>query len=69
MRNKTHDEQVERWANFVKENPGKWKEKVKPFLDAQIEIARRFYKKLNSTEEGKKIARELLALNSDVKVP
>ena len=52
-RDKTHEEQVERWAEFVKKHPKEWKKKLKPFLDAQIIIARRFYKKLGRTENGK----------------
>ena len=40
----SHDEELVRWAKFVRENPDKWKTKLKPFLDAQIIIARRFRK-------------------------
>ncbi len=43
-RDKSHDEELVRWANYVKENPTLWKAKLKPFLDAQIVIARRFRK-------------------------
>ncbi len=53
MRDKTHEEQVERWAEYVKSHPNDWKAKLKPFLDAQIIIARRFYKKLAETKEGR----------------
>ncbi len=60
-RDKTHAEQIERWANFVRENPGKWKHKLKRFLDAQIIISRRFYKKLAETEEGREKLRLLKA--------
>ncbi len=59
MRDKTHIEQVERWALFVKNNPDKWKSKVKDFLDAQIIMSRRFYKKLAETEEGKEKIKKL----------
>ncbi|HLC87160.1 MAG TPA: hypothetical protein VJH65_02720 [Candidatus Nanoarchaeia archaeon] len=52
MRDKTHDKQIERWANYVKNNPD-WKKKLKPFLDSQILISKRIYKKLNETDEGK----------------
>ena len=31
--------------------PDKWKCKLKPLLDAQIIMARRFYKELGETEE------------------
>ncbi|MBU1129364.1 MAG: hypothetical protein KJ949_01910 [Nanoarchaeota archaeon] len=51
-RDKTHLEQVERWAIFVRENPN-WKFKLKPFLDSQIIIARRAYEELNKTKEGR----------------
>ncbi|MFA4953175.1 MAG: hypothetical protein WC584_03060 [Candidatus Pacearchaeota archaeon] len=59
MRDKTHDEQIERWAKFVRDNPDKWKEKIKPFLDSQILMARRFYLKLAESEEGRKKIRLL----------
>lgn len=64
MRDKTHLEQVERWARYVKENPDKWKSKVKLFIDSQIIISRRFYKKLAETEEGKKKIRLLRGLGN-----
>lgn len=62
MRDKTHDEQIERWARYVKNNPGKWKSKIKPFIDGQIIMARRFYKKLLSTENGAEKYRRLRGL-------
>lgn len=52
-RDKSHQEQIERWAKYVKENQD-WKKKLKPFLDGQIIIARRAYKNLSKTEEGKR---------------
>jgi hypothetical protein len=51
-RDRSHDEQIKRWADFVRENPDKWKKHLKPFLDAQIIMANRFYKKLAQTEGG-----------------
>jgi|WetSurMetagenome_2_1015567.scaffolds.fasta_scaffold528677_2 hypothetical protein len=61
MRDKTHMEQVERWAEYVKTH-GDWKIKLKPFLDAQVIMARRFYEKLEETEEGRKKIIELKSL-------
>jgi len=52
-RNKTHSEQIERWANYVRDNPDKWKSRFKEFIDSQIIMSRRFYKKLTETEEGR----------------
>jgi hypothetical protein len=62
MRDKTHMEQVERWARYVKDNPDKWKEKVKPFIDSQIIIAQRFYQKLAETKEGREKIKRLIKL-------
>lgn len=58
-RDKTHSEQIERWAVYVRENPNKWKSKIKPFFDSQIIMARRFYKKLAETPEGKEKIKKL----------
>lgn len=58
MRDKSHEEQVERWARFVKENPDKWKIKLKEFLDAQIIMARKFYKNLEE-KKGKEFVENL----------
>lgn len=63
MRDKTHEEQIERWAKFVRDNPDKWKIRFKDFLDSQVIMARRFYKKLSETEKGRekiKVLRNLL---------
>ena len=53
MRDKSHEEQIKRWAEYVKNNSD-WKFKLKPFLDGQIIIARRAYNKLAQTFEGRK---------------
>jgi len=52
MRDKSHAEQIERWAEYVRTHDD-WKEKLKLFLDSQIITARRFYKKLAETPEGR----------------
>ena len=65
MRDKTHDEQIERWADYVRENPDKWKSKFKPFLDAQIIMARRFYKKLAETPEGREKIKKLIEMRRE----
>jgi hypothetical protein len=57
-RDKTHEDQIERWAKYVKENPD-WKMKIKAFLDSQILVARRAYDTLSKTPEGKKKIKEL----------
>lgn len=46
MRDDSHMEQVERWAEYVKAHPKEWKKELKPFIDSQIIIANRFYSRL-----------------------
>ena len=60
MRDKTHEEQLERWAEYVRTHPKEWKSRLKPFLDSQIIISRRFYKRLAETEEGRVKLKELV---------
>ena len=64
MRDKTHIEQVQRWAEYVKNNPDKWKKQLKPFLDAQIIIARRFYDNLAKTPGGIEKIKQLRRLKT-----
>lgn len=52
MRDKTHNEQIERWAEYVKNNPD-WRKKFKPFIDGQIIMARRAYFNLLKEENGR----------------
>lgn len=59
MRDKTHIEQVVRWAEFCRENPEECKIKTKDLIDSQIIIARRFFKRLSKTKEGRKILERL----------
>lgn len=61
MRDKTHSEQVIRWARFVKNNDiPVWKKAVKDLTDSQIIMANRFYSNLIKTEKGKLKAEKLL---------
>ena len=60
MRDKTHEEQIERWAEFVRDNPYKWKLRFKEFIDSQILMSRRFYKKLAESPGGEE---KIKALN------
>ncbi|MBM3308792.1 MAG: hypothetical protein FJY77_00920 [Candidatus Altiarchaeales archaeon] len=60
MRDKTHMEQVERWALFVKTHPrSEWIKHVKPLVDSQITMAERFYRKLKKQKNGAEKIRKL----------
>ena len=60
VRDKSHSEQIERWAKFVKSNPRKeWIKHLKPFIDSQIKKANDFFKKLAKTKEGREKIRKI----------
>jgi len=60
MRDKTHMEQVERWALFVKNHKrSEWIKHVKPLIDSQINMADRFYQKLKKQKNGMEKIRRL----------
>lgn len=60
MRDKSHAEQIDRWAEYVRTHPTEWKAKLNPFIDAQIITAQRFYKNLEKAKNGKEILRRIL---------
>ena len=63
MRDKTHEEHLERWARFVRDNPiSAWKPEHSRFIDSQIIMANRFYSRLEKTPEGRKKILELRKL-------
>ncbi|MFH1323548.1 MAG: hypothetical protein ABIH80_06995 [Methanobacteriota archaeon] len=53
MRDRSHSEQVIRWAEYVKKHPrSDWIKEVKPLIDSQIIMANNFYARLAKTEGG-----------------
>jgi hypothetical protein len=62
-RDRTHMEQVERWAAFVRDNPASvWKPEQKALIDSQITMANRFYEMLEKLPGGREKARKLRGL-------
>ena len=61
-RDKSHEEQIVRWANFVRENPDKWRKQHTAFINSQINNANEKYEKLKRMPDGDKIIRELRKL-------
>lgn len=53
MRDTSHTEQIERWAEFVRDNPN-WRERFNEFSDGQILLAKKAYAKLAQTEDGRR---------------
>ncbi len=70
MRDKTHSEQVIRWAEFVKMHPRSiWIREVGPLIDAQIIMANTFYERLAKVKGGIEKIRKLRNLDNIRKVP
>jgi hypothetical protein len=60
MRDKSHSEQVIRWAEYIKKHPRSvWIKEVKPLIDSQIIMANNFYERLAKTEGGIEKIRKL----------
>jgi len=66
MKDRTHDEQVERWANFVKAYPKEWKREHTQFINSQIEMANSFYERLSKMPGGMEKIRQLRNLKQKV---
>ena len=49
----SHQEQIERWAIFVKKNPTQWKKIHTEFIDALFDKHEQFRKRLLETPGGK----------------
>lgn len=66
MRDKSHMESVERWAEFVRTQPKEeWKPRLDLFIDGQYEKARAFYERLGKSAEGRKILERLKKLRME----
>ncbi len=60
MKDRTHIEHIEQWAEFVKTHPRSvWWNEVGPLIDAQIIMANAFYERLAKTEGGIEKIRKL----------
>ena len=69
QRDRTHVEQVERWANFVKTHPRSvWIKQVGHLVDSQIIMANRFYDRLSKTEGGLEKIRKLRGIGDGVTI-
>ncbi|MEK6895386.1 MAG: hypothetical protein AABX48_02605 [Nanoarchaeota archaeon] len=57
-RDKSHMEQVERWAGFTKKNPAIARKEVNKLVDAQIMKSKEFYERLEKVK-GKEFVKKL----------
>ncbi len=61
-RDPSHQEQIERWARFVRENPHTWKKEHTKFIDAIFQKQRDFDERLLKTPGGKEKLSQLQKL-------
>ena len=60
IRDKSHMEAVEKWAEFVRAHPrSEWKQSVDVLINAVYEKADEFYERLQRTEKGREILKRL----------
>ncbi len=62
MKRIEHSEQIQRWANFVRDNPNKWKPIHTEFINAIFEKQDEFLKEMKKTKEGRDKLKKLSAL-------
>ena len=62
-----HQQQVERWAHFVKENPTKWKKIHAEFINALFEKHESFRNRLLQTPNGKEKLQQLYGIKNKKK--
>jgi hypothetical protein len=60
----SHLEQIDRWAEFIRNNPTKWKKIHSEFINAIFEKNEQLIKKLAKTPEGRKKIIELYQIKN-----
>jgi len=68
MRDKTHMEQVKRWANYVRNNPD-WKKIHTEFINAQFEKAYQAIEKISKMPNGKEKIKKLYGIKNEKGYP
>ena len=63
MRDKSHNDFIERWAEYVRNNP-KWKKYQTMFINAQYEKFERFINNLAKTKQGQKKIVEIYGIKN-----
>ena len=59
MRDKSHDSQVKRWAEYCKADMKECQRQTTRLVNAQIENANKFYKRLSNMPKGKEKIAEI----------
>ena len=53
MRDPSHMESVERWANYIRNNPNEWKAQHTAFINAQFEKHRQAIERIKASPNGR----------------
>ncbi|MEK6959623.1 MAG: hypothetical protein AABX47_00480 [Nanoarchaeota archaeon] len=61
-------DQIERWADYVLTNPD-WKKHHTEFIDAQFDMARKFWARILSQPGGKKRLRKIYGIENEKALP
>ena len=64
MRDKTHMEFVDSWAEFIRNNPDKWRKIHTEFINAQIMMHTKFLERLKKTPGGREKIIELYQIKN-----
>ena len=60
----SHQDQVEAWANYVRDNPETWKEQHTRFINAQIIMANEALQRIRKQKNGKEKLIELFSVKN-----
>ncbi len=63
MRDKTHEESIERWVKYMDTHP-EWKKEHSAFIDAQFEMSEAFVRRMLKEPQGKEKLRELYGIKN-----
>jgi len=58
----SHQDQIERWAEFVRNNPATWKKIHTPFINAIFAKHKEFLERLRKTPHGEEKIKEMFGL-------
>ena len=63
----THSDQVKRWAEFVRDNPTKWKKTHTQFINALYSKHHKIMNRLSKTKEGREKIKKLFELKRNLR--
>lgn len=60
----SHEDQIVEWANYIKQNPSKWRAQHTQFLNSQIEMANAALERIKKQKNGKQKIIELFGITN-----